>query len=185
MQVWPAVWKLNWSVGSLGRPAQRGAHCENWHVDAFMPLSRCSQGALEECHNAFFSLSGACPCHTLGCRSQTAFPSCHLSPVLWSHATVIQVTSVQALLWGGYMLCCVVLMPQKQQQAFFVTLNASTCVQNIFVFNSIRPTAWMWLWWKKPAGSHNKKHKQAPALDGFQPRTSLQENSPFLSQSKG
>lgn len=50
------------TVGSLGRPAQRGVLCENWHVDAFMPLSRCLQCALEGCHNAFFSLSGARPC---------------------------------------------------------------------------------------------------------------------------
>lgn len=46
----------------LGRPAHRGALCENWHVDAFMPPSRCSQCAPEGCHNAFFSLSGARPC---------------------------------------------------------------------------------------------------------------------------
>lgn len=40
-----------WQAGAVG-----GAHGENWHVDAFMPLSRCSQGALQECHNAFLSL---------------------------------------------------------------------------------------------------------------------------------
>jgi len=94
------VWCGSWSVGSLGRPARRGVHCENWHVDAFMPPSHCSQGAREECHNSFFSPSRACPRHTPGCRSQTAFPSCHLSLVLQSHAIVIQVTYCRSKLYS-------------------------------------------------------------------------------------
>lgn len=40
-----------WQAGAVG-----GVRGENWHVDAFMPLSRCSQGALQECHNVFLSL---------------------------------------------------------------------------------------------------------------------------------
>lgn len=42
-----------WQAGAVG-----GGHGENWRVDAFMPLSCCSQGALQECHNTFLSLKG-------------------------------------------------------------------------------------------------------------------------------
>lgn len=70
-----AALKLNCSVRSPGRAAQRGARCENWHVDAFMPPSCSLQGAPEKCHRVFLSPSRARSCHTPGCCSQTAFLS--------------------------------------------------------------------------------------------------------------
>lgn len=61
-----------WQV--LAALHREGCTVKNWHVGAFMPLSRCSQGAPEECHNAFFSPTRACPCHTPGRRSQGGIP---------------------------------------------------------------------------------------------------------------
>lgn len=139
----PVVWKLNCSVVVLA-----GLHREGCTVKTGMLTLSCHCHTVHKVprrsvttHSSHFTR--ACPCHTPGCRSQTAFPSCHLSLALSPHANLNRVTWVQALFRGGFMLRCVKSIPHKQQRPSF----SFSCVCFWFTLPNIlnvvrKPSSW-------------------------------------------